>query len=83
MFNSFFGLFDEGKNEKTDANSENKKIVVYKQRCPQNHPCPSVRVCPEVALSQKGYAAPEVDEEKCIKCGKCVRYCAMGAITFS
>lgn len=82
MFNNFFGLFDDGKNEKPGANSENKKIVVYKHRCPQNHPCPSLRVCPVGALSQNGHAAPVIDEEKCIRCGKCVRYCAMRAISY-
>jgi len=50
-------------------------INVKVERCPQNHPCPSLRVCPTGALSQKGYAAPTVDKEKCIDCGKCVKYC--------
>jgi Fe-S-cluster-containing hydrogenase component 2 len=56
-------------------------IVVDKSKCPQNHPCPSVKVCPEDALIQHGFDAPTVDESKCIICGKCVRYCPMGAIT--
>jgi ferredoxin len=55
-------------------------ITVIKSRCPQNHPCPSVNVCPVGALKQNGYNAPVVDEEKCIKCEKCVKFCAMGAI---
>ena len=59
---------------------ENAKLVVKVQRCPQNHPCPSLRVCPTNALMQKGFGAPEVDQEKCIACGKCVRYCPMGAL---
>nr|WP_204355521.1 4Fe-4S binding protein [Acetobacterium sp. KB-1] len=50
------------------------------ERCPQNHPCPSVRVCPVDALSQEGFAAPKVDMEKCIRCGKCVDYCPMNAL---
>ncbi|MDY2754925.1 MAG: 4Fe-4S binding protein [Candidatus Treponema excrementipullorum] len=32
------------------------------------------------ALSQEGFAAPTVNQEKCIKCGKCVRYCPMKAL---
>lgn len=56
------------------------KIIVEKRRCPQNHPCPSVRVCPVNALIQVGFSAPEVDENKCIKCGKCVKFCPMRAI---
>ena len=55
------------------------KITVNKRFCPQNHPCPSVRVCPVGALSQKGFGAPEIDYNKCVSCGKCVRYCPMGA----
>lgn len=55
-------------------------IVVDKDRCPQNHPCPSVKVCPVKALSQKEYEAPKVDPASCIECDKCVNYCPMGAI---
>ncbi len=75
------GLFN--RNEKTGTDLRSKIITVSQQRCPQNHPCPSVRVCPVGALKQKGFSAPEVDEEKCIKCGKCVNYCPMGAIQFN
>ncbi len=57
-------------------------LAVSKARCPQNHPCPSVRVCPVGALKQTGYAAPVVDEEKCVKCGSCVAYCPRGALSF-
>lgn len=56
------------------------KIVIDKRRCPENHPCPSVRICPVDALIQNGYEAPIVNEDKCIKCRKCVKYCPMGAI---
>lgn len=57
-------------------------LVVKVNRCPQNHPCPSIRVCPVDALKQEGYKAPVVDMNKCIKCGKCVKFCPMGAIAF-
>lgn len=60
---------------------DTRTLVVDPYRCPQNHPCPSVRVCPVAALSQQGYAAPEVDMAACIRCGKCVRFCPMGALT--
>ncbi len=59
---------------------ENARLVVKIERCPQNHPCPSIRVCPANALTQKGFSAPEVDQEKCVKCGKCVRYCPKRAL---
>jgi ferredoxin len=55
-------------------------ITVIKSRCPQNHPCPSVKICPAGALTQNGYDAPIVDKEKCIECEECVNYCPMGAI---
>lgn len=55
-------------------------ISVVESRCPQNHPCPSIRVCPYGALSQQGYGAPVVDVEKCTDCGKCVRSCPTGAL---
>lgn len=63
------------------ANRANRKLVVNKNRCPQNHPCPSVRVCPVKALTQVGFRAPAANQEECIRCGKCVKYCPMGAIT--
>lgn len=30
-----------------------KKLKVIIERCPQNHKCPSIKVCPVGALSQK------------------------------
>jgi len=63
--------------------SEIGNIMVDKKRCPQNHRCPSIKVCPVGALTQKGYAAPAVDTEKCIRCGKCVKFCPKRAILFS
>ena len=55
-------------------------VKVVKFKCPQNHPCPSVRVCPVNALSQDGFSAPIVDESKCIDCGRCTNFCPLGAI---
>jgi Fe-S-cluster-containing hydrogenase component 2 len=57
-------------------------VKVNKDRCPQNHLCPSVKVCPVYALKQIGFDAPTVLEERCVKCGKCVNYCPMGALQF-
>ena len=57
-----------------------KSLVVKTARCPQNHSCPSVKVCPVGALSQEGFKAPTVDLIKCIKCGKCSNFCPMSAL---
>ena len=56
------------------------KLEVIDKLCPQNHRCPSVPICPFGALIQVENKAPIVDEEKCTKCGKCVRSCPMGAL---
>ncbi|MGE4483902.1 MAG: 4Fe-4S binding protein [Oscillospiraceae bacterium] len=71
------GLFSRSNTAEDNAN---KTLSVKKARCPQNHPCPSVRVCPVGALKQNGYSAPTIDQSKCIKCGKCVRSCPMRAL---
>ncbi len=62
--------------------SNTKKLIVKIDRCPQNHSCPSVKVCPVSALSQSGFNAPNVDDDKCIKCGKCVNFCPKKALVF-
>ena len=55
--------------------------AVVKERCPQNHPCPCLKLCPVNALSQKGFEAPSVDKERCIECGVCVNSCPYQALT--
>ncbi|MEG1896132.1 MAG: 4Fe-4S binding protein [Oscillospiraceae bacterium] len=54
------------------------KVIVSK--CPQNHPCPAVKVCPVGALVQEGFKAPTVVEDKCISCGKCSNFCPKKAL---
>jgi len=56
------------------------KIKVIESRCPQNHPCPSARICPANALEQVGFKAPAVNYDKCIGCAKCVSFCPKNAI---
>lgn len=50
-------------------------LTVRAGRCPRNHICVCVKACPAGALTQEGRNAPAVDNEKCIKCGKCVKMC--------
>ncbi len=80
MSNSIWSQFFGAEPEEQQPAGKDAIIRVNKNRCPENHPCPSVRVCPVQALSQVRFSAPSVDMDKCIKCGKCVRYCPMGAI---
>ncbi len=58
----------------------NMELIVNNERCPQNHPCPAVKVCPVNALTQIGNAAPTVNKDKCIKCGKCSTFCPKKAL---
>ena len=55
-------------------------LVIDPLLCPQNHRCPMNPICPAGAISQKGNALPEIDPEKCIECGKCVRHCGRQAV---
>jgi len=54
------------------------KINVISNRCPQNHPCPSTRICPVGAIKQVGFGAPTIDEGLCVNCGRCLRSCPYG-----
>jgi Fe-S-cluster-containing hydrogenase component 2 len=75
-------IFNFSKNKEISMNNlKNKKLIVNKTRCPQNHPCPSVKVCPVGALTQKGFKAPVVNMDQCIQCGKCVKFCPMRALS--
>lgn len=56
------------------------KIVIDRDRCPQNHRCPLVDKCPVGAISQEGFLLPIIDEDSCIHCEKCVISCGMKAV---
>jgi len=56
------------------------RLIVNAAKCPQNHRCPPITVCPNGAISQKNiYALPEIDDKLCILCGKCMQFCPKGA----
>ena len=43
------------------------KIIVNPQKCPQNHSCPSIAVCPKNAITQRDIRSlPTIDDAKCI-----------------
>ncbi|MDD3393757.1 MAG: 4Fe-4S ferredoxin [Clostridia bacterium] len=59
-----------------------KKLAkINLNRCPQNHACPSMRVCPVKALTQENnFSAPIIHEDLCIGCGKCAKACPRKAL---
>ena len=57
-----------------------RKLKILIENCPQNHKCPAVAICPVNALSQNGFEAPVIDENKCIRCGKCSNFCPKKAL---
>ena len=57
------------------------KVII--EKCPQNHKCPAISVCPVGALSHQDIEAPAVDGEKCFGCGKCSSFCPMKALVLS
>ncbi|NTV41363.1 MAG: 4Fe-4S binding protein [Candidatus Moranbacteria bacterium] len=58
------------------------KLKIDSKKCPQDHPCPLLGICPVGAISQVGYDLPRLDEEKCVSCGGCVVSCPYGAVSF-
>jgi Fe-S-cluster-containing hydrogenase component 2 len=57
-------------------------IKVDGAKCPQDHPCPLVGICPAGAITQQGFSAPEIEQEKCISCGMCVASCPYQVTSF-
>jgi Na+-translocating ferredoxin:NAD+ oxidoreductase RNF subunit RnfB len=51
-------------------------IRTIKERCSQDHECAAKNLCPEQAIVQVEYEAPNVIPEKCDpKCNLCVENC--------
>lgn len=48
--------------------------------CPQNHRCPLLTVCKYGAITQEGNSLPQIDAQKCVECGKCIKYCGKAAV---
>ncbi len=57
-----------------------RKLSIIVENCPQNHKCPSVRICPFGALTQEGFEAPTIHYDKCVACGKCANFCPKKAL---
>ena len=55
-------------------------IVVLPDRCPQDHICPLLKMCPQKAINQKEFKAPTINNEKCVECLICVENCPYNAV---
>ena len=55
-------------------------IKIDSIKCPQDHPCPLIKMCPVDAISQEGVGLPKIDNDKCIKCLVCVANCPLNAV---
>jgi len=55
-------------------------LAIDPQKCPANHRCPIVNVCPMEAISQEGKGLPVIDESKCAECMDCVDSCPTHAV---
>jgi Fe-S-cluster-containing hydrogenase component 2 len=60
-----------------------KEVSVNNDLCVKNHKCPVVEMCPVNAVQQSSFTdAPSLDNEKCIKCGKCISFCPYNAFSY-
>jgi Fe-S-cluster-containing hydrogenase component 2 len=57
-------------------------IIIDKNKCPQDHRCPAINVCPKKAISQVNFSLPEIDQTLCINCSKCINFCPKKAIEY-
>ena len=57
-------------------------VKVDQAKCPQDHACPLISICPVDAISQDGFSAPTIDRKKCIACGRCVVSCPYKTLSF-
>lgn len=55
------------------------KIAVNREKCPQTHKCRNVKACPQGAVKQESGSLPQINEELCTLCGRCVKLCPKGA----
>ena len=49
--------------------------TVISDKCPQDHLCPCVQMCPVGAISQQDFQVPEINRDRCVYCGICADFC--------
>ena len=57
-------------------------IIIDKKKCPADHNCPLVILCPVKAITQTGFAAPEINTRICTECKRCVNHCVYKVFTY-
>ena len=55
-------------------------LTIDELRCPQDHRCPLIPVCPVGAISQLGDGLTTIDPMKWIACGECITHCGRQAV---
>lgn len=59
-----------------------KKAYIDPDLCDRSPGCPAARVCSTRAITREHFFAPSVvNQDACIGCTKCTRYCPAGAIS--
>ncbi|MCL2318084.1 MAG: 4Fe-4S binding protein [Methanomassiliicoccaceae archaeon] len=52
------------------------RMIVNKNKCPQDHKCPAIKICAQKAISQATITSlPQIDPELCVMCRKCQKFC--------
>lgn len=54
--------------------------LISENVCPQDHLCPLVKACPVGAITQNQTGLPVINQQLCIRCGKCYANCPKKAV---
>lgn len=62
-----------------------KKAVINREKCDHSPMCPAKKACHIGAITQKTKwffkaEIPEIDQDRCVGCGRCVNFCPQRAI---
>ncbi len=54
------------------------EILLKTENCAKHNVCAVVEKCPGRAVFKDSFPYPELAEDKCLKCGRCVNTCSNG-----